>query len=89
MEDDHTPNQVLTPTTATVQMQYLDLLQQVDMASGTSYKAIELENVFFSTPTRKERGESSWLSLGTKRNIHLQPCPLGCVALSALCHNSV
>lgn len=35
-------------------MQYPYLLQQISMASGTWYKAVELENVFFSTPMRKE-----------------------------------
>lgn len=35
-------------------MQCLDLLQQIGRASGTRFEAIELENAFFSTPTRKE-----------------------------------
>lgn len=51
---DHTLNQVLTQPQQLSQTQCLHLLQQITMACGTWYKAIELENVFFLAPIRKE-----------------------------------
>ena len=51
-------------------MQCLYLLQQINTASGTWYKATESENVFFSTPTRKEDQSSCCHLEQTETYIH-------------------
>ena len=51
-------------------MQCLYLLQEINTASGTWYKATESENVFFSTPTRKKDQSSCCHLEQTETYIH-------------------